>query len=107
MEQIDQLVTVALWLLGSFGAVVTLLLSWIAVQGKNLRTDNRDAIKEFRESWVRHDVELKEHRKELHEMREDTKVSIELIKQEQQHNKKRFEFLEDKFFKMKGKRGGY
>ena len=100
----EEILQVALWIGGGFFAVITGLLAWIGYENKATKTDNKSAIKEFREAWLRHDDQLREQQKEIHENSQYTKVAIELIKMEQQQGQERLKIFQENFFGLSAKK---
>lgn len=86
-----------LWVGGVFLAVISGLLTWIAVlirqdkQEVNLRLEKH-------EDWIL------QQQKDLAEMSQKTTVAIELIKQEQKQGQERLKIFQENFFKYKEKK---
>lgn len=93
----EQALQIGLWVAGTFFAIITGLLAWIGLQNREAKDSNKDAIKEFREAWLRHDDQLKEQQKEIHENSQYTRVAIELIKQEQKQGQERLKIFQENF----------
>lgn len=86
-----------LWIGGSFLAVISGLLTWIAVLLRADRTIIIVRLDKY-EAWIM------SQQKEINDLTHSTNTAIELIKVEQAHAQDRLKIFQENFFNMKKKR---
>lgn len=92
----DEIIQIALWIGGIFLLVISGLLGWIGVM---LRGDQKvvNIRLEKHEGWI-----LKQQ-EEIRDNSEETKIAIELIKQEQAQGQERLKIFREEFFQHKSR----
>lgn len=85
-----------LWVGGIFMAIITGLLTWIALLTRHDRSTITVRLDKY-EAWIL------EQQKELNELSKSTHTAIELIKQEQKQGQERLRIFREEFFTLSKK----